>query len=107
MMQSCTTRRRWRRVLWMLAVCAIVCAGTAQAAKRQPDRAPVSREAGGEASLVLPDLGQVNFLGVNARSLLMGGLGVCALGLAFGLLNFTRPERVPVHKAVLRGSQVV
>ena len=36
---------------------------------------------GGEANLVLPDLGQATFLGgINGRSLLMGGLGVCALG---------------------------
>src|SRR5438067_260239 len=106
MMQSCATGRRWRRVLWMLAVCAIVCAGTAQAAK-QPDRAPVSREAGGEANLILPDLGQVNFLGVNARSLLMGGIGVCALGLVFGLLNFTRLKRLPVHASMLEVSELI
>src|SRR5438067_5355106 len=106
MMQSCATGRRWRRVLWMLAVCAIVCAGTAQAAK-QPDRAPVSREAGGEANLILPDLGQVNFLGVNARSLLMGGIGVCALGLVFGLLNFTRLKRLPVHTSMLEVSELI
>ena len=106
-MQSCATRRRWRRVLWMLAVCAIVCAGTAQAAKRQPDRAPVTREAGGEANLILPDLGQVNFLGVNARSLLMGGIGVCALGLVFGLLNFTRLKRLPVHTSMLEVSELI
>src|SRR5437660_3622050 len=106
MMQSCGTRRRWRRVLWMLAVCAIVCAGTAQAAK-QPDRVPVPREAGGEANLILPDLGQVNFLGVNARSLLMGGIGVCALGLVFGLLNFTRLKRLPVHTSMLEVSELI
>src|SRR5947207_178451 len=107
MMQSCATRRRWRRVLLMLAVCAIVCAGTAQAAKRQPDRAPVSREAGGEASLVLPDLGQVNFLGVNARALLMSGIGVCALGLIFGLLTFRRLRRMPVHRSMLEVSELI
>src|SRR5438132_1400530 len=106
MMQSCGTRRRWRRVLWMLAVCAIVCAGTAQAAK-QPDRVPVPREAGGEANLILPDLGQVNLLGVNARSLLMGGIGVCALGLVFGLLNFTRLKRLPVHTSMLEVSELI
>ena len=93
-------------MLWMLAVFAIVCAGTAQAAK-QPDRAPVSREAGGEANLILPDLGQVNFLGVNARSLLMGGIGVCALGLVFGLLNFTRLKRLPVHASMLEVSELI
>src|SRR5262245_40406497 len=42
--------------------------------------------AGGEANLVLPDLSQAEFVGVNGRTLLMGGLLVCALGFAFGLV---------------------
>src|SRR5207244_6522974 len=57
--------------------------------------------------LILPDLGQVNFLGVNARSLLMGGIGVCALGLVFGLLNFTRLKRLPVHTSMLEVSELI
>jgi K(+)-stimulated pyrophosphate-energized sodium pump len=46
--------------------------------------------AGGEASLVLPDLSTVDFVGINGRTLLMGGLFVCALGLLFGLATFTQ-----------------
>src|SRR6185295_18548816 len=34
-----------------------------------------------EAELVIPDLGSVDFLGVNGRSLLFGGILVCMLGL--------------------------
>src|SRR5512132_1586419 len=50
----------------------------------------VAPHAGGEASLKLPDLGQATFLGVNGRTLLMGGLVICVLGLVFGLVIFTQ-----------------
>jgi len=37
---------------------------------------------GGEANLVLPDLGQANFLGgTNGRTQLMWGMLICGLGL--------------------------
>ena len=35
---------------------------------------------------MLPDLGTATFQGINGRTLLMGGLVVCVLGLAFGLV---------------------
>jgi len=59
----------------------------AQAAQSQ---APA--RAGGEASLVLPDLGSVNFLGdaVSGRVLLMSGLFICGLGLLFGLVTYSQ-----------------
>src|SRR3954469_11375766 len=62
---------------------------------------------GGEASLVLPDLGSVDFLGVNARTLLMSGLFVCALGLIFGLLTFWRLKRLPVHGSLMAVSELI
>ena len=44
---------------------------------------------GGEATLVLPDLGSVNFLGsMPGSTLLSGGIVVCFLGLAFGLVIY-------------------
>src|SRR5690349_16250019 len=52
-------------------------------------QAPV-RHAGGEANLVLPDLGTVDFQGINGRTLLLSGLGVCVLGLVFGMVIFNR-----------------
>src|SRR4051794_18033548 len=63
----------------------------AQAGQPQPgvERAPV-REGGGEANLVLPDLSVVDFRGVNGRTLLMGGLVICGLGLLFGLATFSQ-----------------
>src|SRR5215218_7038870 len=57
---------------------------------QRTERAAVAEGGGGEASLVVPDLSVVEFRGVNGRTLLMGGLGICALGLLFGLLTFTQ-----------------
>ena len=62
---------------------------------------------GGEASLVLPDLSSVDFMGVNGRSLLMAGLVVCALGLLFGLLTFTQLKKLPVHASMLEVSELI
>jgi K(+)-stimulated pyrophosphate-energized sodium pump len=96
------------RVLWTLAVAFILLlASHADAAMRQPEPAPVQHQAGGEASLVLPDLGQVEFLGVNARTLLFGGLGVCLLGLLFGLVSFNRLRKLPVHASMLEVSELI
>ena len=63
--------------------------------------------AGGEASLVLPDLGQSEFLGVNGRSLLMGGLVICLLGLLFGLVQFMQVKNLPVHSSMAEISQLI
>src|SRR6187401_3578649 len=62
---------------------------------------------GGEASLVLPDLSTVDFGGINGRSLLMGGLVVCALGLLFGLTTFTQLKNLPVHASMLEVSELI
>jgi K(+)-stimulated pyrophosphate-energized sodium pump len=95
------------RFRWMLAVFLITLfAENAQAAMRQAEAAPVPR-GGGEASLVLPDLSQVSFVGVNARTLLTSGLGVCVLGLLFGLVSYNRLKRLPVHKAMLEVSELI
>ncbi|MEP7305382.1 MAG: sodium/proton-translocating pyrophosphatase, partial [Acidobacteriota bacterium] len=62
---------------------------------------------GGEASLVLPDLSTVDFQGINGRTLLMGGLVVCAFGLLFGLVVFTQLKNLPVHPAMLEVSELI
>ena len=65
------------------------------------------RHAGGEANLVLPDLGQVTFQGINGRTLLMGGLGICVLGLGFGLVIFRQLRDLPVHRSMLEISELI
>ncbi len=66
-----------------------------------------AQHAGGEANLVLPDLGSVEFQGINGRTLLMAGLGVCVLGLAFGLVIYTNLKNLPVHRSMLEISELI
>src|SRR5712692_9881229 len=63
--------------------------------------------AGGEASLKVPDLSQVDFVGINGRTLLMAGLVVCALGLLFGLVIFVQLRNLPVHEAMREISELI
>ena len=57
---------------------------------------------------MLPDLGQATFLGgINGRSLLMGGLLVCAFGLLFGLITYKQLESLPVHSSMLEISELI
>src|SRR5450631_3441785 len=63
---------------------------------------------GGEATLVLPDLGSVNFLGSTPGStLLSGGIIVCILGLVFGLVIYRQLKNMPVHKSMLEISELI
>jgi K(+)-stimulated pyrophosphate-energized sodium pump len=61
----------------------------------------------GEANLVVPDLSTVTFRGWNGRTLLMGGLAVCALGLLFGLMTFTELKNLPVHASMREVSELI
>jgi K(+)-stimulated pyrophosphate-energized sodium pump len=103
---------RWRRRLAAGAVVAAtvaVLAGPALAGQAAPSAAqqePVHR-GGGEASLVLPDLSQVEFLGMTGRALLMWGLLVCGLGLGFGLMIYLQLKRLPVHRSMLEISELI
>jgi K(+)-stimulated pyrophosphate-energized sodium pump len=63
--------------------------------------------AGGEASLVVPDLGQVRLLGLDGRTLLMTGLVVCGLGLVFGLVIFSQIRALPVHGSMREISELI
>ncbi|MGH9870315.1 MAG: sodium-translocating pyrophosphatase [Candidatus Polarisedimenticolia bacterium] len=63
---------------------------------------------GGEASLRLPDLSQVSFLGgIDGHTLLLSGLVVCALGLLFGLVIYRQLERLPVHSSMREISELI
>jgi K(+)-stimulated pyrophosphate-energized sodium pump len=78
----------------------------AQAPQTPPPSAPV-HHGGGEASLKLPDLGQASFVGINGRTLLMGGLVICVLGLVFGLVIYTQLKALPVHQSMLEISELI
>ena len=60
-----------------------------------------------ESSLTLPPFESIQFIGMNGRSLLMIGLGVCALGLLFGLVIFYQLKNMPVHKSMLEVSELI
>ncbi|HXW06212.1 MAG TPA: sodium-translocating pyrophosphatase [Vicinamibacterales bacterium] len=74
---------------------------------QEPAPAAAPRHAGGEANLVLPDLGVVEFQGINGRTLLMAGLLVCVLGLAFGMVIFTQLRNLPVHRSMREISELI
>lgn len=62
-----------------------------------------------EADLVLPDLTSRTYLGgsISGWSLLAGGLVVCALGLAFGLIFYIQLARLPVHRTMREVSELI
>ena len=70
--------------------------------------APPGSGSGGEANLVLPDLGSVSVMGGVSGTLLLGlGLVVCVLGLGFGMLAFVQLRRMPVHTSMLEVSELI
>src|SRR5579863_6131370 len=61
-----------------------------------------------ESSLVLPNLDAPFFNGaIHGRLLLESGLGICALGLLFGLFFFIRLKGLPVHRAMSEVSETI
>ncbi|MGH9776170.1 MAG: sodium-translocating pyrophosphatase, partial [Candidatus Acidiferrales bacterium] len=67
----------------------------------------VPESAGGEGNLKLPDLRQVNFLGMDGHRLLLYGILFCVFGLVFGLVIFRRLKNLPVHRAMLEMSELI
>src|SRR2546426_1166520 len=60
-----------------------------------------------EADLVIPDLASVDFLGVSGRTLLFTGIGVCFLGLVFGLVMYRQLQALPVHSSMREISELI
>jgi K(+)-stimulated pyrophosphate-energized sodium pump len=89
------------RLLLMLAVLALAILPVASAALAQ------THQGGGEANLRIPDLSQVSVGGMNSRTLLGLGLGVCVLGLVFGLVIFAQLRRLPVHESMREISELI
>ena len=76
----------------------LLCPSLAHAA--QPHR-------GGEADLVLPDLGSVEVLGMSGSRLLELGMIVAALGLVFGVVTLLQVKNLPTHKSMAEVSQII
>src|SRR5213596_2617518 len=93
-LRSCCARRLIVPALVVLAIVSLV--------------APALAAGGaGEASLRVPDLGQVTFGGVPGRTLLMLGLIVCGLGLVFGMVIFVQLKNLPVHSSMREISELI
>jgi len=104
------TRRARCRVSLALPVLTMIVLAVAPVALAETawgGTAAARQHAGGEATLQLPDLGQVDFSGVNGRTLLMWGLLVCVLGLLFGLVIFNQLKRLPVHESMREISELI
>ncbi len=105
----------FRRVMPLaLAVVTLFLGGavTASLAYAQETAAPGAalqsqHRPGGEANLVVPDLGSVSFNGIPGSTLLMLGLIVCAAGLLFGLVIYGQLKKMPVHKSMLEISELI
>src|SRR3989337_3347552 len=112
--RSLSKRAVWALLpaLGVLALVAVVAAPVALAQPPAPqqaaaEKAPAPHQGGGEASLKVPDLGQVSFVGVNARTLLMSGLGVCVLGLIFGLVFYSQLKHLPLPESMREISELI
>jgi K(+)-stimulated pyrophosphate-energized sodium pump len=115
-----------RRILALLAVIGLLAFGLPVAHAQASATAPASqattatqvkaaapasapeREAGGEASLKLPDMASVSFLGgTNGYRLLSYGLIFCGLGWLFGLVIFMQLKNLPVHRSMREISELI
>jgi len=99
------------RLFALLAILAAILAVPSRALAQQPapaaQPAQAERTGGGEVNLVLPDLEQVDVGGYNGRTLLMGGMVVAALGIAFGLIILTQLKNLPVHRSMREVSELI
>ena len=64
---------------------------------------------GGEESLIVPTdkFATTMFMGISGRSLLMSGIVVSLLGMAFGMAMYTQLKNAPVHKSMLEVSELI
>jgi len=109
-------KRGQRQVMWVgvvaLVLAVFAMAGTTAAAaapsfQPEPPLAQPQVHHGGEASLVLPDLSQATFMGINGRSLLMFGLLVTVGGLLFGRRIYLQIRKLPVHQSMAEISDLI
>jgi K(+)-stimulated pyrophosphate-energized sodium pump len=96
-----------RRTLLFISMAFVAVTGNASAALAQAREASGAHQPGGEANLQIPDLSQVEFMGVDGHTLLMFGLAVCVLGLLFGLAIYIHLKNLQVHKAMLEISELI
>src|SRR5881396_817617 len=89
-----------RKVLAALLVLALATVVAAPTVLAQASSGP-AQHGGGEASLKIPDLGQVHVGGIGGRTLLTFGLGV------FVLVIFSQLKNLPVHESMREISELI
>ncbi|HXN51591.1 MAG TPA: sodium-translocating pyrophosphatase [Candidatus Acidoferrum sp.] len=102
--------RTWLTPAWALACRFAKFGGAGAIASLLTAAAAFARsteEVGGEASLKLPDLSQVQFLGVDGHKLLLFGILFCVFGLIFGLVIYSRLKNLPVHRSMREISELI
>jgi len=97
--------RRTLPIILSLVIAALALPLHAASLMAQAGTSP--QAAGGEANLVIPDLSQVQFLGMAGTSLLKGGLVICVLGLIFGLVIYTSLKNMAVHSSMRAISELI
>jgi K(+)-stimulated pyrophosphate-energized sodium pump len=90
-----------RMAMKISAIVALLTMGAA-AAFAQP-------EAGGEASLKLPELSSVRFFNgaIDGHNLLLFGILACLFGLGFGMAIYMRLKNLPVHRSMREISELI
>ncbi len=94
------TSIRFRSPIKLLSATLTVLMLSATAAFAQP-------EAAGEASLKLPDLSSVSFLGMDGHKILLIGILFCFFGLLFGLSIYMQLKNLPVHRSMREISELI
>jgi K(+)-stimulated pyrophosphate-energized sodium pump len=64
----------------------------------------------GEADIHIPDLTQVRFAGlgnVSGEMLMYLGIGICAIGAIFGLVQYKQTKALPVHESMAKVSHTI
>jgi K(+)-stimulated pyrophosphate-energized sodium pump len=102
-------RRRGRAAALVVALLAAVCGPAAVAAQEPAAGAAEEGEhrPGGEANLVLPDLGLTDVGGYDGATLLLVGLGVSVAGVLFGLVILNQLKNLPVHRSMREISELI
>jgi K(+)-stimulated pyrophosphate-energized sodium pump len=68
-----------------------------------------AENAGGEASLKLPDLSSISFFNnaIDGHKLLLVGILFCLFGLGFGMVIYMRLKNLPVHRSMREISELI
>jgi K(+)-stimulated pyrophosphate-energized sodium pump len=97
----------WRRVVGTAALALTLALVAAPAGLAAQEAQGGGHAPGGEINIQLPDLNQGDFLGMTGHQILLTGLIVCVLGLAFGGWVYLGVKNLPVHRSMAEVSALI